>query len=80
MNAKTRCIERLVRTLVTNYLEQVFGSQVNMSMLQQLRCHCLCLARLKKPGGKDSRAPNYSVLNCSIRLPRNAMEASQFDQ
>ena len=79
-NAKTRCISILVSILGDNSLEEVFGYQVTMSMLQQLRYHQLRLAILKKPGGKDRRAPNNSGLKYSIRFLRNAKEAAQFDQ
>ena len=40
----------------------------------------LCLARLKKSGGKDRRAPNNSEMKYGIIFPRNAKEAVQFDK
>ena len=79
-NAKTRRIARLVRILGTYFLEEVFGYQLTMSMLRPLRYHQLRLARMKKPSGKDRRAPNNSGLEYGIRALRNAEEAAQFDQ
>ena len=61
-NAKTRRIAILVRILGNNYLEEVFGSQVTISMLRPLRYHQLHLARLKKHGENDRRPPNNSGL------------------
>ena len=58
-----------------NSLEEVFGSQVTIAMLRPLRFRQIFLARLKKSGGKDWRAPNNSVIKYGIRFPRNAKEA-----
>ena len=79
-NVKTRRTERLVSIHDNDFLEEVFESQVTMSMLQPLKYHRLCLVRLKKPGRKDWRAPNKSGLKYGIRVPRNAKEAARFDQ
>ena len=79
-NAKTRRIERLVRILGNDSLEEVFGSQVTMYTLRTLRYHRLFLARLNKPGGKDWRVPNNSGMKYGIRVLRNAKEDTQFDQ
>ena len=79
-NAKTRRIARLVRIIGNNSLEEVFVSQVTMSMLRPLRRCLLYLARLKKHGGKDWRAPNNSGLKYGIIFPRNAKDAAHFDQ
>ena len=38
-NAKRECIDRLVRILCNNSLEEVFGYKVTMSMLHPLRYH-----------------------------------------
>ena len=80
MNAKTRRIARLVRILGKDSLEVIFGSQVTVFMLRPLRYHQLRLARLKKPGGKDRRAPNDGGMKYGIRVPRNTKEATQFYQ
>ena len=80
MNDKRGRIARLLRIISNDYLEEVFGSQVTMSVLWPLMYHQLGLARPKKPGGKDLRAPNNSGLKHSIRFPRNAKGAAQFDQ
>ena len=69
-----------MRIIGNDSLEEVFGSQVTIAMLQPLSFHRLCLARLKKYGGKDRRAPNNSGMKYSIRFPRNAKEAVQFDK
>ena len=79
-NAKPSRIAILVRILGNNYLEEIFVSQVTIYMLRPLSCHRLFLARLKKPGVKDWRAPNNSGLEYSIRVPSNVKEAAQFDQ
>ena len=79
-NVKTRRIARLERILGNNYLEEVFGSQLSMSMLRPIRYHLLHLAILKKPGEKDRRVPNNSGLKYGKRVPRNVNEAAQFDQ
>ena len=79
-NAKTRRIAKLVRILGNHFLEEVFGYQVTMYMLRLLRYHRLFLARMNKPSGKDRRAPNNGALKYRIRVPRNAKEATQFDQ
>ena len=80
MNSKTRRIEILVRILGNNFLEEVFGYQVTMSMLRPIRYYQLRLARLKKPSGKDRHAHNNGGLKYGIRVLRNANEAAQFDQ
>ena len=79
-NSKTRRIAILVRILGNDSLEEVSGYQVTISMLRPLMYHRLCLAILKKSGGKERRAPNKSGLKYDIRVPRNAKEADQFDQ
>ena len=79
-NAKTRRIERLVRILGNDSLEEVFGSQVTMYTLRTLRYHLLFLARLNKPGGTDWRVPNNSGMKYGVRVLRNAKEDTQFDQ
>ena len=79
-NSKTRRIARLVRILGNNYLEEIFISQVTMSMLRPLRCRLLRLARLNTPSGKDRRALNKGRLKYGIRVPRNAKNSIQFDQ
>ena len=53
---------------------------ITMSMLQPLRYHQIRLARPKKHGGKDRRSPNNSGLKYSIRVLRNAKEATHLDQ
>ena len=70
---------RLVRIFGKYSLEDIFGSQVTISMMMPLRFHRLCQARLKKPSGRDRRSPNNSGLKYGIRVPRNAKEAIQFD-
>ena len=79
-NAKTRRIARLVRILGNDYIDDVFGYQVTMSIMHPLSYHRLRLARLKKPIGKDRRDTNNGGLKYGIRVPRNAKEAAQFDQ
>ena len=79
-NVKTSRIKILVRILGPYSLEEVFVSQVTMSIIRPLRYNRLHLARLKKPSGKDRRAPNNGGLKYGIRVPRNTKEAAQFDQ
>ena len=79
-NYKRKRIARLVRIFVNDSLEEVFGSQVTIAMMRTLRFHRLLHTRLKKPGGKDRRAPNKSRMNYVIRVLRNAKEAAQFDK
>ena len=78
--AKKKRIARLVRILGNDSLEEFFGYQVTIAMLQPLSFHCICLVRLKKPGGKDLSAPNNSGMKYGIRIPINAKEAAQFDK
>ena len=78
-NTKTRCIAILVRVLVINSLEEVFGSQVILAILRQLSFQRICLAVLKKTGGEDQRHTNNGNMKYDIRLPSNAKEATQFD-
>ena len=80
INAKKKRIARLVRILGNDSLEKVFGSQITIAMLQPLRFHQICLARLKKTGGKDRRTPNNYGMKYGIRVQRNAKEAAQFDR
>ena len=80
MNSKRRRIVILVRILGNDSLDEVFGYQVNMSILRPLLYHQLRLARLEKPGGKDRSVPNNSGLKYGIRVLMNAKEATQFDQ
>ena len=80
INAKKKRIARLVIIFGNYSLEEVFGSQVTISMLRPLKFHRLRLARLKKPGGKYWRAPNNSGMKYGIRVPRNAKGATQFDK
>ena len=80
MNDKTRRTARLVRILGTNYLEYILRSQSNLYMLRPLRYHQIFLAILKKPSGKYWRCPNNGNMKYSIRVPRNAKEAAQFDK
>ena len=61
-------------------MEEVFRSKVIMSMQRPLSYHQIRLARTKKPSGKDWRAPNNGGLKYDIRVPRNAKDATQFDQ
>ena len=79
-NYKRKRIARLVRIFVNDSLEEVFGSQVTVAMMRTLRFHRILHTRLKKPGGKDRRAPNNYGMKYGIRVPRNAKEATQFDK
>ena len=79
-NANNRGKARLVRILGKNFLEEVFGYQVTMYILQSLRYHQLCLAIMNKTSVKDRRAPNNSGMKYGIRVPRKKKEATQFDQ
>ena len=79
-NSKRKPIARLLIILGKDSLEEVFISQLTMSMLLPLRYYRLRLARMNKIGGRDRRAPNNSGLKYSIKVPRNAKEAAQFDQ
>ena len=69
-----------MRIIGNDSLEEVFGYQVTIAMLQPLRFRQLCFAILKKSGGKDRRAPNNSGMKKGIRFRRNAKEAIQFDK
>ena len=69
-----------MRIIGNDALEEVFGYQVTIAMLQPLRFCQLFLAILKKSGGKDRRAPNKYGMKYGIRFPRNAKEAVQFDK
>ena len=80
MNAKTRGISRLVRILVTNSLEDIFGYQSALSILWPLRYNRLCLARLNKSSGKYWLHPNNGNIKYGIIVPRNAKESAQFDK
>ena len=75
-NSRSKQIARPLRILGNNYIEDFFGYPVTMYIIQPLRHHQLRLARLKKPEGKDQRAPNNSGLNYVIRIPMNSIEAA----
>ena len=77
---KTRRLSRLVRILGHDSLEEVFGYEVTMSMLRQLRYHGIFLAILKKPIGKHWHPPNKGGLKYGIRFPMNTNKTAQFDQ
>ena len=53
INSNNKCTTRLVRVFGKYFLEEMFGSQVTISMLRPPRFHRIRLARLKKTGGKD---------------------------
>ena len=57
-----KCIARIVSVLGKDSLEEIFGSQVTLSMMRPLRFHRIRLARLKKPSGRDRRSDNSSGL------------------
>ena len=80
INAKKKCISRLVIIIGNNPLEEVLGYQVTIAMLWPLRFHQLHLARFKKPGGKDRRVPKNSGMIYGIRVPKKAKEAAQLDK
>ena len=50
VNGKKKRMARLVRIFGKDSLEDIFGSQVTISMLRPLRFHILRRVRLKKPG------------------------------
>ena len=80
INVKKKRMAKTVRIFGKDLLEKIFVSQVTIAMLPPRRFHRLCIARLKKPGGRDRRSPNNYGLKYGIRVPRNAKEAIQFDR